>query len=189
MPLYIEVPAGEVYGEIDKVTGRRMFVKTKQTTLVLEHSLISLSKWEAKWHKPYLSTEKTEEETIDYIRCMTTSQNVDPNIYMVLTNDNINKIIEYIKDPHTAITIKKNPNAPKSREVITAELIYYWMITYNIPIEICQKWHLNRLLTLIEVCSIKNAPPKKMSASERQADLIRRNALNEVRRRKYNSNG
>ena len=189
MPLTIEVPAGEVYGAIDPETGKKMFVRTKATSIVLEHSLISLARWEEKWHKPYIGTEKTDEETLDYIRCMTISQNVEPNVYKVLTNENINDIVKYIEDPHTATTVRENPNAPKSREIITAELIYYWMISYNIPIDICQKWHLNRLIMLIKVFSAKNAAPKKMSASERTAELMRRNALNEARRKKYNSRG
>lgn len=186
MPLTIEVPSGELYGEIDPETGRRMFTNTKATTITLEHSLLSLAKWEAKWHKPYISSEKTDEETLDYIRCMTITQNVNPDVYKVLTADNIRDIIAYIEDPHTATTIKENPNAPKSREIVTAELIYYWMISYNIPVDICQKWHLNSLLTLIRVFNIKNAPPKKMSTS----DILKRNAaLNAQRRQRLHSRG
>lgn len=188
MPLQIEVPAQEMYGAVDPKTGRKMFTTSKATTLVLEHSLVSLAKWEAKWHVPYMGTEKTTEQTIDYIRCMTISQNVDPNVYKALTSENFDQIAAYIKDPHTATTVYRDPNTPKSREKVTAELIYYWMISYNIPIEF-QKWHLNRLIKLIEVFNVKNAPPKKMSASETTASLMRRNALNDARRKKYNSNG
>lgn len=189
MPLTIEVPEREMYGAIDPKTGRKTFTHTKAVTLTLEHSLVSISRWEAKWHKPYIGTEKTTEETLDYIRCMTISQNVDPEVYKALTDENLNQISEYIEDPHTATTIRKDPNSPKSREIITAEILYYWMVTYNIPIDICQKWHLKRLITLIEVFSIKNAPPKKMSASETTEALARRNALNDARRKKYNSKG
>lgn len=186
MPLQIYVPASETYGDVDPETGKQMFTQTKGVTLTLEHSLISISKWEAKWHKPFISSDKTEEETLDYIKCMTTTQNVDPNTFKVLTSENIRAITEYINDPHTATTVRENPNAPKSREIITSELIYYWMISYNIPVDICQKWHLNRLLMLIRVFNIKNAPPKKMNRSEM---LSQRAALNRARRARYNTNG
>lgn len=186
MPLEIDVPACELYGDIDPETGRKMFVHTKATKLKLEHSLISVAKWEAKWHKPYISSEKTTEETLDYVRCMTTIQNVDPNVYRALTKDNLNAIMEYIKDPHTATVVHENPGGKVNREIVTAELIYYWMISYNIPIEPFQKWHLSRLITLIRVFNVKNSPPKKMSRSE----LYSRNAaLNRARRAKFNSKG
>jgi oligoribonuclease NrnB/cAMP/cGMP phosphodiesterase (DHH superfamily) len=179
--LQIEVPAGEFWDEKSN-----QFVNTKATTLTLEHSLVSLSKWESKWCKPFLTKEeKTTAEILDYIKCMTLTQNVDPNIYMALSNDNIEQIKNYINHPHTATTIKEDPSAPKTHEVITSELIYYWMIALNVPVEF-QKWHLNRLLTLIKVCNVKNAPPKKMS----QRQLMSRNAaLNAARRQKLHSKG
>ena len=181
MPTTIVVPANEVYNE-----ATNMFTKTKETTLVLEHSLVSISKWESKWHKAFLGKEqKTDEETIDYIKCMTLTQNVDPNVYYCLSADNIQQIKNYIEDPMTATTIHENPNAPCSREIITSELIYYWMVALNIPVEF-QKWHLNRLLMLIRVCNIKNQPPQKMS----QRQLMSRNAaLNAARRQKLHSKG
>lgn len=180
--LQIDVPACEFWDEANNE-----FINTKNTTLTLEHSLVSLSKWESKWCKPFLTRDaKTIEETIDYIRCMTLTQNVDPNVYKALSSENINAIKKYIDDPHTATTIKDNPNTPKSREIITSELIYYWMIALNIPIEVCQKWHLNRLLMLIRVCNIKNQPPKKMT----QRELMSRNAaLNAARRQRLHSKG
>lgn len=180
--LQIDVPAGEFWDEANNE-----FINTKNTTLTLEHSLVSLSKWESKWCKPFLTKEtKTLEETLDYIRCMTLTQNVDPNIYRALSSENIEAIKKYIDDPHTATTIRENSNAPKSREIVTSELIYYWMIALNIPIEVCQKWHLNRLLMLIRVCNAKNQPPKKMS----QRELLSRNAaLNAARRQKLHSKG
>lgn len=183
--LQIDVPAsaGEFW---DEQNNKFIQINTKATTLVLEHSLVSLSKWESKWCKPFIGRElKTTEETIDYIRCMTLTQNVDPNVYLVLSADNINKIKDYINAPMTATTIKEDNMNPRSREVITSELIYYWMITLNIPVDF-QKWHLNRLLTLIRVCNIKNKPPKKMS----QRDLMSRNtALNAARRNRLHSRG
>ena len=162
------------------------FVSSKEQTLQLEHSLVSVSKWESKWRKPFLSKEsKTIEETLDYIRCMTITQNVNPDIYNFLTNDNIKAINDYIDSPMTATTFSELGSKTGNREIITSELIYYWMIALNVPME-CQKWHLNRLLTLIRVCNVKNTPPKKMSRKE----IMSRNAsLNAARRRKLNTKG
>lgn len=157
------------------------FIESKEQTLQLEHSLVSLSKWESKWHKAFLSKrEKTFEETIDYIRCMTITKNVDPSVYFNLSKENIEAINRYIEDPMTATYIAEDPNGSIGGDVVTSELIYYWMISLNIPQE-CQKWHLNRLLSLIKVCNVKNMPAKKMSQSE----LMRRHsAINEARRKK-----
>ena len=179
--LQITIPAIEFYDEVNNE-----FVERKEQILCLEHSLVSLSKWESKWCKAFLSkNEKTEEETMDYIRCMTITQNVDPETYKYITNDNIEAIKTYINAPQTATTFSDNNVGKGGREVVTAELIYYWMIALNIPLE-CQKWHLNRLLTLIKVCNIKNSPPKKMS----KRDTMRRNAsLNAARRQQLNSQG
>lgn len=178
--LQITIPSTRVWNE---KTEEFMFVKGQ--TLRLEHSLVSLSKWESKWCKPFLSKdEKTVEETLDYIKCMTLDQNVDSNVYFCLTEENIKQINDYISAPMTATTFSNNKKGA-SREQITSELVYYWMIALNIPFE-CQKWHLNRLLTLIRVCEIKSQPPKKMSRSE----LVSRNAaLNEERKRKLNTTG
>ena len=162
------------------------FVEAKTYVLQLEHSLVSLSKWESKWEKPFFSkAEKSYEEIIDYIKFMTISKNVDPNVYTHLTNGNIREINQYIEAPMTATTFSKDKNQAKSREIITAELIYYWMIALNIPFE-CQKWHLNRLLTLIRVCNIKNSPPKKMSKKEA---ALQRSQLNAARKKQMNTKG
>ena len=160
------------------------FITVRGTTLELEHSLLSVSKWEEKWHKPYLdrNTEKTVEEELDYIRCMTIdSENVDPIVYNSLTPQHFNMIREYIEDPHTATTFREDKDAPKNRSIITTEVIYYQMTELNIPFEPCEKWHLNRLMTLIRVCAIKKAPPKKKgrgknrnSASMRELNRQRR---------------
>lgn len=177
--LDIIVPAREFYDEENNE-----FIYSKSTKLSLEHSLISLSKWESKWKKPFLSSEKTIDETIDYIRCMTLTQNVRPEVYSSLSDENIKAVINYIEDPMTATTITHRKKGPKG-ETVTAELIYYWMVTLNIPFE-CQKWHLNKLITLIEVCSIKNQPQKKMSRNE----LLNRNReLNAARKAKYKTKG
>lgn len=179
--LRIVIPESELFNE---QTGE--FISVKKQTLQLEHSLVSLSKWESKWHKPFLGKEdKTFDETIDYIRCMTLSQNVDPNAYMFLTQENIKEINDYIGDPMTATTFSNDQSGRNNREIITSELVYYWMVALNIPFE-CQKWHLNRLLTLIRVCDIKNQPPKKRS----QGQIMSRNAaLNAARRKQLNSKG
>lgn len=179
--LEIVIPGIEQYDEVNN-----RFVTTKEQTLRLEHSLVSLSKWESKWHKPFLSKEpKTVVEQIDYIRCMTLTQNVDPNVYTAINAKILRSVNAYIEDSMTATTFPKRQNARPSREIITAEIIYYWMICYQIPFE-CQKWHLNRLMTLINVCNVKNGPQKKMSQKEVMA---RNRALNDARRRKLNSRG
>lgn len=178
--LQITVPAVEMWDESTET-----YINTKETTLQLEHSLVSVSKWESKWCKSFLShTNKTYDETIDYIKCMTLTRDVDPLVYYGLTNDNIEQINKYIAAPMTATSFS-DKNGKGGREIITSELIYYWMISQNIPFE-CQKWHLNRLLTLIRVCNIKNAPPKKHSRRE----IASRNAaLNAARRKQLNSKG
>lgn len=185
--LRITIPAKESIELWDEE--KEEFIRTpavKEQTLQLEHSLVSLSKWESKWCKSFLShSEKTYEETIDYIKCMTITQNVNPDVYYNLTSENIQQINEYIDAPMTATVFAKDQMRGKSRETVTSELIYYWMIALNIPFE-CQKWHLNRLLTLIRVCNIKNTPPKKMSRRE----IMNRNAaLNAARRKQLNSKG
>ena len=160
---------------------------TKECILQLEHSLVSLAKWESKWCKPFLSNKNlTEEETIDYIRCMTITQNVQPEVYENLTEDNIREVSAYIDAPMTATTFSDNGSGKGgSREIITAELIYYWMIALTIPPEY-QKWHLNRLLTLVRVCNIKNTPPKKMG---KRALMSRNASLNAARRQQLNTTG
>lgn len=180
--LRITVPATEMYDP-----KKDEFISTKEQTLQLEHSLVSLSKWESRWNKPFISkTDITYEETIDYIRCMTITQNVDPRVYDCLTNENINQVNEYIGRSMTATTFTEDKTKKGgSRDIITAEIIYHWMIALQIP-EDYRKWHLNSLLTLIRVCNEKSQPPKKMS----QRDIMSRNAqLNAARKKKHNSRG
>lgn len=178
--LRIVVPGVEQFNEATEE-----FITTKEQALQLEHSLVSLSKWEGKHHKPFLTKEpKTEAETVDYIRCMTLTQNVDPNVYTALTAENLRQVKEYIDESMTATTFPKDRGS-SSREIVTAEIIYYWMISNNIPFE-CQKWHLSRLLTLINVCHAKAGPRRKMPRSK----IIRDNdALNEIRLKKFRSRG
>ena len=165
---------------------KETFLTIKGFDLVLEHSLISVAKWESKWHKPFLeNSNKTEEEMIDYIRCMTIMQNVSDDSYKYLSKKDIEKIKAYMEDPMTA-TWFGDKKAPKSKQkTVTAELIYYWMISLGIPLE-WEKRHLNRLLTLIRVCNVENSPKKKMS----KKDVFKQNAaLNEARKRKWNTTG
>lgn len=180
--LKITIPSAEAYDYL-----KNEFVYTKEQTLSLEHSLVSISKWESKWHKPYLSKEqKTVEETIDYIRCMTITQNVDPRVYYCIPENEYQKIVEYIENPMTA-TWFSNEQEMKGRQgrIVTSELIYYWMISYGIPFE-CEKWHLNRLITLIRVCGEEEKPKQKMSTHQ----LLSRNAkLNKQRRAALHSKG
>ena len=178
--LRIYVPSGELY---DERTER--FITVNGRELQLEHSLVSVSKWESKWKKPFLGmTAKSREETIDYVRCMTISQNVDPNVFVGLTDANIEAVNKYIDDPMTATTFKNNQKRP-NRQIITSEIIYYWMISLGIPME-CQKWHLNRLLTLIRVCDEKNQPGKKKNRNQIMAE---NRALNQMRRARTGSRG
>lgn len=178
--LQIEIPEKEYY---DDSTGE--FGVIKKQTLTLEHSLVSISKWESKWCKPFLTNdEKTTEETLDYVRCMTTSSNVNPVVYKALTQKDFEEIMEYVNAPMTATWFNEKNigrNGRGSGEIVTSELIYYWMITLQIPME-CQRWHLNRLLTLIKVCNIKNTPAKQMTRSE---ILNQNRALNAARRKKH----
>lgn len=179
--LEIMIPEQELFNE-----ATNEFITVKPQTIKLEHSLVSVSKWESKWKKPFLDQKKkTREETIDYIRCMTITQNVSPLVYIGLSSKNIEEIAAYIEDSQTA-TWFNDTNKPRGqREVLTSELIYYWMVAFNIPME-CQKWHLSRLLTLIKICNIKNQKPKKMGKRTVMSD---NRALNAARRARLNSKG
>lgn len=165
------------------------FFTVPEKTIQLEHSLVSISKWESKWKKPFLdSQEKTKEETLDYVRCMTLTQNVDTEVYYRLSKENMEEISAYINDPMSATWFtedKQSGRGPHKKEIITSELIYYWMVALTIPFE-CQKWHLNRLLTLVRICNIKNQPEKKMS---KRATMSKNKALNEMRKAKLGTTG
>lgn len=181
--LKVTIPSTELWDE-----QTQEFITSKEQTLTLEHSLVSVSKWESKWCKPFLTKEsKTMDEYIDYIKCMVITQNVDPDVFRYLTNENVATVSEYIESPMTATWFSSiDRNKPIiNREQITSELIYYWMVAYNIPFE-CQKWNLNRLFTLIQICNIKNQPNKKRSGKEIMA---RNAALNAARRKKLNTRG
>jgi len=158
------------------------FIKVPNTELKLEHSLISLSRWESKWKKPFLHLESpTQEEMVDYVCCMSVDKPIDKNVVLSLPAEDFIKIREYIADPHTATTITdRRPQKRKARqEIITSELLYYYMIYYGIPCTF-EKWHLNRLLTLIRVCSVKGGTTnQEMSMNE---IFAQNNKLNSARR-------
>ena len=182
--LQITIPAS-IREDFNDETNTFVYTETeKEQTLNLEHSLVSLSKWESKWHKPFLSKkDKTDEELLDYIKCMTLTPNVNPDIYSRLTKANYKEIEKYIANPMTATTFSDTQNRKHSREIITAEIMYHWMVALNIPFEPCQRWHLNRLVTLVRVCNIKNAPPKKNKANS-AATASKYARMNAARRKK-----
>lgn len=179
--LQVTIPGVEYYDEETET-----FIETKSQVLSLEHSLVSLAKWESKWKKPFLSKDpRTLEESVDYIRCMTLTQNVNSEVYDHIPPSVMRQVDDYISDPMTATWFNNRQQRRVNREVVTAEVIYYWMVALNIPFE-CQKWHLNRLITLVQVCNIKNEPEKKMN---RRQILENNRALNEARRQKMQTRG
>ena len=179
--LKIVVPPGEFFDQ-----DKQEFYYTKEQTLLLEHSLVSISKWESKWKKPFIDQfhEKTTEEILDYIRCMTITKGVDPLVYQTIPEEALDKIQQYIADPMTATTF--NDQEQPTREIITSEIIYYWMVTLGIPFE-CEKWHFRKLLALIKVCALKNnSQNKKMSTRQ---ILESNHALNERRKKELGTRG
>jgi len=179
--LTIVVPGVEMFDEQDQV-----FVTRDDVTLELEHSLVSLSKWESIFEKPFLGKdEKSTEEILAYVKAMTLTPNVPEELFLKLSEGNVNDINAYIDAKMSATWFSEAPGAPPSRDVITSELIYYWMVTFQIPF-VCETWHLNRLFTLIRVCNIKQAKPKKMSRSEIAA---RNRELNAQRRAQLGTTG
>lgn len=177
--LTITIPGRELWDE-----EREEFLSCPAATIELEHSLASISKWESKWCRPFLSKKlMSRTQTLDYIRCMTLTPDIDPLVYTCLSDENLQQINSYIDSPMTATTF--SDKREKSNKIITSEVIYYWMITLNIPFE-CQYWHLNRLLTLIHVCDVKNRPAKKLSNRE----IMSRNAeLNAANRKRWKTKG
>lgn len=175
--LEIDVPLDESYDE-----NRRVFVVTKSFKVRLEHSLVSASKWESLWKVAFLGLkDKTPQQTLSYVKFMIIGDDLPPGVFQKLITDHLETIKDYIGDPMTATKLYTDPNTPQSRETITTELIYYWMISLNIPVEF-QHWHLNRLITLIRTVNLKNTPKRKMSAKERRE-------LNRARLAKHNTTG
>jgi hypothetical protein len=183
--LKITIPATELFND-----ETNKFINVKETTLELEHSLVSLSKWEQKWQVPFLGREqKTHEQTLDYIRCMNLSpEEIPPEVFLAITNDTINQIGEYINNKMTATWFSEVPGqkGPRTGEVLTAEVIYYWLVALTIPFEV-QHWHLNRLLTLVRVTNIKNDPKKKLMPRNEAAAQQR--MLNEQRKARLGTKG
>lgn len=182
MSIKIRVPATELWDPL-----KEEFFQVKEQTILMEHSLLSVDKWESKWKKPYLSNDKKSLlEIIDYLRCMTITKDVNPYVYYAIPKEEMERINAYIMDPMTATTIKDNQEGKgKKRDIITSEIIYWEMSQLNIPME-WERRHLNKLLTLIQVASIKSQPPKKMSKGE----IARQNkALNAARRKRMGSRG
>lgn len=179
----LEISVGETE-LFDEETFR--IIRTKPTVLKLEHSLLSISKWESKWKIPFLKDkEKTTEQFIDYVRCMTITQNVDPKVYQGLRSSELIEIKSYIDDPMTATWFNEKQSAKRSSRVVTSELVYCWMAQNNIPFE-CEKWNFNRLITLIRVCNAENAPQKKMGRDK----TARQNAaLNAKRKQAMRTRG
>lgn len=183
--LKITIPATELFDDENQ-----KFINVKETTLQLEHSLVSLSKWEQKWKVPFLGRDqKTHEQTLDYIRCMNlSSEEIPPEVFLAISNDNINEVGEYINDKMTATWFSEAPGqqGPRTSEVLTAEVIYYWLVALTIPFEV-QHWHLNRLLTLVRVTNIKNDPKKKLMPRNEAAAQQR--MLNEQRKARLGTKG
>jgi hypothetical protein len=179
--LSLTIPATELWDE-----RKKEFVYVEEQTLELEHSLVSLSKWESKWCKSFIETKnKTSEEALDYIKCMTLTKNVKPEVFQCFTPEHIRQILEYVDAPMTATTIRESKTNKRNRERITAELIYHWMVEMQIPFE-CEEWHLSRLIMFIRVRQHKLQPPKKRSRAEVMADYA---AMNEARKKEWNTNG
>lgn len=179
--LEIEVPACEYW-----VEETEEFMYYDGCTIKMEHSLVSLAEWESRYKKPFLETNLSPEEKLVYYRYMTLNKEEVPiDVYLNLTMQDVKAINDYIDDPMTATWFREDKKNARTHEIVTAEIIYYWMIALQIPME-CQYWHLKRLLTLIRVCNEKNQPDKKMSNAE---ILARNRALNEARRKKLNSRG
>lgn len=180
--LSLVVPAMELYD-----SEREEFVYTKPVSFEIEHCLLAMSRWESKWKKPFLSPdEKTSDEVIDYIRCMTMSDNVPDDVYNRLPYDVIEQINDYVDAPHSATTIRNQEGSGRVRnEIVTTEVIYYWMTAFGIPFE-CETWNLDRLLKLIEICLIKSQPAKKMPKAQVRQMY---DSLNKARRSKLHSKG
>lgn len=179
--LEIKVPPSKFFDD-----ERERFIKVAGGTLQLEHSLISVSKWEAVWNVHFLNNKNiTDEQMVDYVRCMIVNRPADPQLYKYLSKENLEEVAKYLSAPMTATTFREFGKKAPDRSIITSEQIYSWMVAYGIPFE-CQKWHIKRLLTLIRVCQANNEPEKKMSRAELAAY---NRELNAKRRAQYGTTG
>lgn len=184
MPKTIIIPGDQLW---DPVNNR--FLKKSDVRIVVEHSLLSVSKWEQKWKVNFIGNKDlTTEQFLDYIRCMCITPNIDPEIFQKLPMSTIEEITNYIADPMTATTITEPPGKQQKSKykILTNEVIYYWMTALQIPFDPCERWHLNRLLVLIKIASIEQQPDKKMS----KADAMRQQrSLNAARRARFGTKG
>ena len=176
----ITIPPREFYSD-----QTNEFYEFKGATLTMEHSLVSLQKWEARWNKPFLSTKLSYEESIDYFKCMTLNKNVDPYAYKSMTEQNIKALNDYIYRKMTPTVFTNEQKSRLNDQFITAEDIYSWMFELQMPLE-CEKWHLNRLIDQIKVCMLDRQPKKKMSKKDTTAMYAR---INAERRKKFNTKG
>lgn len=171
MPIKLHIDEKELYN--DK---KNEFFKVKAQDVTLEHSLISISKWESKWHIPFVdekaAKKRTVEQSLDYFRFMSINPDVDPNFVFAISQIQAKKLQDYINDPMTATTISYIQKQKHKKEIITSELVYYWMTAYQIPFS-CEKWHFNRLMKLIELCAVKNDP--KAYKGMKKNDILRNN--------------
>lgn len=175
--LEIDVVLQDSYDETTET-----FVKTETVKVTLEHSLFIVSKWESVWEEPFLSSkDKSRNQTLSYIEMMIVNEDLPPGVFQKLIDDHLEQVMTYVQASMTAKVIPKDPNVAASREIVTSELIYYWMISMNIPVQF-EHWHLNRLMNLIQVFNLKNSPKKKMSSRERRD-------LNRERLKQYNTRG
>ena len=182
MPILINVPKGEIYDE----ASNEFFEIPEDVSLLMEHNLIAVSRWEMKYHKPYLTEKpKSKEETTYYLQCMTITKCVDPKIFNCIPNDELLRIKDYISDPMSGTTINQVNTGSANREVLSSELIYYYMFKLGIPKE-CENWHLNRLTKLLEVFGVKDGDKKKLSRSEQMA---RNSAINARNKARYHTKG
>lgn len=181
--LTITIPPVDLFDEKTE-----MITEVPEFTVELEHSLASISKWESKYEKPFLGdAARTKNEIIGYIDAMCLTPEVPPTIFHRLSTENFGEINRYINSKMTATWFSERQQQGRSREIVTSEVVYYWMVSMNIPFE-CEHWHFNTLLTLIKVTNSKNAPQKKNTRGSRDAAADRR-ALNEARRQKSGSHG
>lgn len=181
MPIKIHIPKQSFFNE-----EKNEFINVEPCDITLEHSLYSISKWEQKWHVPYLTDDqKTIEQVISYIQCMTITQNVNPEVYKYIPDSELIRVKEYINDPMTATTFAKEEGKGQGKKILTNEVLYFYMLSYNIPADF-DKWHLNRLLTLIKIFNEENKPKKKMSKHQAINNYAR---LNAERRARLGSKG
>ena len=188
MPKIIHIDKTELWDEV-----KEEFVYSDECDLIIEHSLYSIRLWEEKYHKPFMVDDnKSNAEIIDYIQMMTLND-VNDRTYNFLTPKALSEIDGYMKDPMTATTFSKEEEAELNRKgrstnFVTAEIVYYWMTAENIPFE-CEHWHINKLITLVKVCSIKNKPEDKKKRKPTSSDIQARRIEMEARRKMYNTNG